>query len=472
MEIDHFGLKRNADHLSASIDDVLPDLGLTLSSLTGASEDSWSVLFPLNGVASPYTNDFSFGPYAQAQTNWPFEEQQRNTDFSQEFRVTSDQDRRFRYLVGASYLRTRLEYANSQLYYFGSEGLPTFANTIDPIYDSSTFGLFYGLDFDITPELTLDVEGRYQSERLTARDFNTSDVLYEVVYKDFVPRVSLEYKFMKNALAYFTWSKGVDPGQAVDPLASIPAQDQAQAIAEGAKTGVKPEFLYNYELGLKGRFLDDRLIFSGDVYYDIWLDKIVAQDILIVNPGAPPTYQSIFTNLGKVELPGVELEVTAKPVDSYVVNVSGAVAASSVKQGVCDACGLLTGSTSIQGNQLPNYSKYSGQASGEYTSNFPLLPGFKWYQRSEITYKSGQYEGEGDYAKSPSQTYVNFRLGLRSANINVEGFVTNAFNNKAYTSVLNDWNLSNPGETYGAYDSVYVGLPFLRTYGARVRYDF
>lgn len=472
MEIDHYGLKRDADHFSASIDDVLPDLGLTVSSLTGASEDSWSVLFPLNGVASNYPNVFTGGPYAQTDTNWPFEEQQRNTDFSQEFRVTSDQKQRFRYLVGASYLRTRLEYANSQLYYFGNGG-PTFANTIDPIYDSSTFGIFYGLNFDLVPDLlTLDVEGRYQSERLSAVDFTSSSTLYEVVYKDFVPRISLEYHFMPNALAYLTWSKGVDPGQAVDPLASIPAQDQAQAIADGAKTGVKPEFLYNYELGLKGRFLDDRLVFSGDVYYDIWIDKIVSQDILITNPNAPPTYQSIFTNFGKVTLPGVELEVTGKPIDSYVVNASGAIAASHVNQGVCDACALLTGSTSIRGNQLPNYSKYSAQANGEYTGAFPYLPSFKWYQRSEITYKSGQYEGEGDYAKSPAQTYVNFRLGLRSDQIKIEGFVTNAFNNKAYTSVLNDWNLSNPGETYGAYDSVYVGLPFLRTYGLQVRYDF
>jgi iron complex outermembrane receptor protein len=470
-EIDHYGLQRNSDHLSASIDYVIPSGGITLSSLTGSTDDYWSVLFPLNGIASrsvnPMTNGFFSGPDALANTNWPFGEQQRNSDFSQEFRVTSDQNQRFRWLVGATYLRTRLEYANSQLYYFGG-----YANTFDPIADSSTTGGFYGLAFDLTPDLTIEFDGRYQVDTLTSRVWQTHAIGYQVTYKDYTPRVSLEYKLSKDVLAYFTYSQGVNPGLAVDPLLAIPAADIPIAKAAGAIPGVKPEKLDNYELGLKGRFIDDRLILSGDVYYDIWADKITTQDLLIVNPGGPPTYQSIFTNLGKVDLPGIELEITAKPIDSYVVNASGAINASKVITGACSACLLLTGSSNINVNQLPNYSKYSAQVNGQYTHAFPFMTDYDWYQRTEVTYKSGQYEGEGDYAHSPSQTYVNFRLGLHSKQVRLEAFVTNAFNNKAYTSVLNDWNLSNTGETYGAYDSVYVGLPYLRTFGARISYDF
>jgi iron complex outermembrane receptor protein len=467
LEIDHYGLKRTADHVSLTVDDFVPSLGITLSSLTGDSEDVWSTIFPLNGIASPYPNLYSTGPYAQTNTNWPFGEEQRTRDFSQEFRVTSGQDSRFRWLVGASYLRTQIEFANSQDYYFGG-----YANTYNPIEYSSTYGVFYGLAFDLLPQVTIDFDGRYQSERLMAKAYLTDAIGYAATYHDYMPRVSLEYKISKDILAYFTYSVGVNPGVAEDPLLAIPPADVPQALAAGAKAGVKPETLYNYEAGLKGRFLDDRLILSGDVYYDIWSNKITAQDLLIVNPGGAPVYQSIFTNIGKVDLPGVELEVTAKPIDSFIFNLSGAVNDSHIVTGSCSACQLLTGSTNVSGNQLPNYSKFSGQASGEYSQAITFMPDFKWYERTEVTYKSGQFEGEGDYARSSAATNVNFRLGVRSGALNVEAFVTNAFNNKAYTSVLNDWNLSNAKEPYGAYDSVYVGLPFLRTYGARIRYDF
>lgn len=278
---------------------------------------------------------------------------------------------------------------------------------------------------------------------------------------------------MRDAMAYLTYSRGVNPGIATDPLLQLPTQaDVQRAIAAGATSSVKPEFVDNYEFGVKGRFLDNRLVVAADAYYDIWTDRIVSDDLLLVNPGGAPSYVTFYTNLGKVVLPGFEAEITAKPFTNFVVNASGAINASRIDAGQCPSCQLLTGSNNVSGNQLPNYSKYSAQAYGEYSRILAPIPRFHWYARSEVTYKSGQYESYGNYAKSQAVTDVNFRLGIRGGQISVEGFVTNAFNNKAYTSLLNQWNLSNPAETYGAYDAVYAGLPFLRTYGARIRYDF
>jgi iron complex outermembrane recepter protein len=467
--LDHWGLERHAYHSSSSIDYKIPSLGLTLSSLTGRTDDAFGTFFPLNGIASTIPNVFGTGPYAQPYTNWPFIVQSRNSDLSQEFRVASDQTQRLRWLMGTSYLWTSQRTGGASNYYFGGLTPPT----LQPPGQTTTYGVFYSLAFDVMPDLTLDLDGRYQSDRLVSRLVSSNAIGNEAEYHNFAPRVSLEYRFMKDAMAYFVYSRGINPGIATDPLLEFRTQaDVQRAIAAGATSSVKPEYVDNYELGVKGRFLDNRLAVAADVYYDIWTHKIVSDDLLLVNPGGAPSYVTFYTNLGKVVLPGIEVEITAKPFENYVVNASGAINASRIEAGQCPSCQLLTGSNNVNGNQLPNYSKYSAQAYGVYTQVIAPLPKFNWYERTEVTYESGQYESYGDYAKSPAATNVNFRLGIRGEQVSIEGFVTNAFNNKAYTSLLNQWNLSNPAETYAAYDAVYVGLPFLRTYGARVRYDF
>jgi iron complex outermembrane receptor protein len=476
--LSRWGLKRDAYHLSSNIDYTIPSLGITLSSLTGGTNDAWGTFFPLNGIASQVPNVFD-PANGEAYTDWPFIIEQRNEDFSQEFRVASDKDQRFRYTIGTSYLFTRAQTASQSNLFLGGVTPPS----IFQPDESTTWGAFFGLAFDLTSQLTLDFDARYQSDRVYELPL-PGESGFESVFHNFIPRVSLEYKPMPDVLAYFTYSKGVNPPPAVNGLAGLSGAELLSAESQGAKAAINPEYLDNYEIGLKGKFLDDRLVVSADAYYDIWTDKILSQDFTDMKADGEVDYLQLYSNLGKVVLPGFEVEITAKPIDSLVLNVSGAVNGSRIDSGECAECRDLRGATNgnVNGNQLPNYSKYSAQASGEYTQPFPLMPSFKWYQRTEVTYKSGQYVYYDNLAISPAQTNVNFRLGLNGdlhgQKVNVEAFVTNAFNNKAYTSLLNDWNLSNPGDVFGlfggnfGFDSVYVGLPYLRTYGLRVRYDF
>jgi iron complex outermembrane receptor protein len=468
--LDHWGLRRAAYHLSSNITYDVAALGVSLSSLTGATNDAFGTFFPLNGISSPIKNIYDKGPYAQPYTNWPFIVQARNTDFSQEFRLASAQSARFRWLLGASYLRAAQRIGSSSNYSFGG-GLA--APKHQPPGQTSTYGVFYGSTFDLTSRLTLGFDGRYESDRLVTRIASSGAIGNEAQYRNFLPRVSLGYKFTDEAMAYFVYSRGVNPGIASDPLLNFRnAADLQRGIAAGATSKVKPEFVDNYEIGTKGRFFAGRLILTADLYYAIWKDRIVSNDLLLVEPGGPPSYVTFYTNLGKVDLSGLEVELTGKPFKDFLLNASGAVNASRIIAGQCPACELLTGSNNVNGNQLPNYSKYSAQAYAEYARAISWLPQSQWYERTEVTYKSGMYESYGNYAKSPAATNINFRLGLRAEQLSIEGFVTNAFNNRAYTSLLQQWNLSSPTETLGAYDALYVGLPFLRTYGLRIRYEF
>lgn len=123
--LDHWGLERHAYHVASNVDYVIPSVGITLSSLTGRTDDAFGTFFPLNGIASTIPNIFGIGPYAQPYTNWPFVVQARNTDFSQEFRMASDQSWRLRWLIGTSYLWTTQRTGGSSDYYFGGLTPPT-----------------------------------------------------------------------------------------------------------------------------------------------------------------------------------------------------------------------------------------------------------------------------------------------------------------------------------------------------------
>ncbi|MEE4454187.1 TonB-dependent receptor [Novosphingobium resinovorum] len=462
--IDHFGMLRHTTNLSASVE---YDLGFaTINSLTGYNKDDWTVLYQLNGRASPYEAPITGFPY-QDYTDWPLGIQHKQRDFSQEFRLTSKQDQPLRWMIGGSYLWQRGDERFMQLYYFSGLSMDNSATN-----ESKTWGGFFSLAYDITDKLTINAEGRYQSDKLISRDGGTYEIGYQKTYKNFMPRVSLEYHPSTDTMLYATYSKGVNPGLGKDPLLSVPSDYVDDLLAMGVSHGVKPETLDNYEVGFKGKLFDGRLVFQGDVYYDIWKNKITESTVLIPRENSTPVFVSVFTNLGKVILKGIELQATAEPVDGLIVDLAGAIADSNIRSGDCSFCTTMTGDGDAKGNQLPNSSKYTAQGSVEYSAGFVPLPDFKWYGRAEFNYKSGMYESEGNYVKTQASKVFNFRAGLRSDRMSIEAFVTNAFNNKAYTSLLPDWELDNPSQTFAVYDTMYVGLPELRRVGVKIGYHF
>lgn len=465
--IDHFGMKRDSNHFSATVDYETSG-GVTLSSLTGVNRTSWTVLYNLNGRASPFPNVYTNGPLAQEYTDWPLMIQHEQKDFSQEFRVSSPQDGPFRWMFGGSYLWAKGYESYAQLYFFDPNSV---SSAFSSINENKTWGGFVGLSYDLSDQFTINFDGRYQSDDIISRT-QTGAIGYQKTYKNFLPRITAQYKPTRDMMFYATYSRGVNPGLGIDPLLSVPAEFVPDLEAQGVTHGVKPEILDNFEAGVKGSLFNNRLTLSADVYYDIWKDKIIEQTLLLQRPNDTPLFVSVFTNLGKVTLKGLEVDMTARPIDDLTLTLAGAINDSEIDRGFCGTCQTLSGSADVKGNRLPFTSKYSVDASGEYSHDIDALDGFRSYLRSEFTWKSGVYESEGNYAKSKAATNVNFRVGLRSDTINIEGFVTNAFNNKTYTSVQPNWDLSNPAENFGAYKTMYVGLPQLRTWGLRVGYNF
>jgi len=484
-----YGLRSRYYHAHLSVDWEASD-SLTLSSLTGYNDEIKSQISDLkvwyNGsIPSPFATATNGLP---TYFDYPYIVEFHQKDFSQELRASFDNKGPFRAILGVSYLNA--------FFQSGGGGTPraltgtqTFA-TVSGASRAKTYGAFFGLTYEATDKLSLSVDGRYQIDKIAAYArpggqtlisdafapagfYAEGETLASETYKNFMPRAIINYQFSPSTMAYASYSKGINPSVFNTVFLSRPASTQVEAARQGLQIETKPEKLDNYEVGLKGRALDNKLIYTLAAYYGTWKNQLNANQITIVNPltNVPDTFQA-QRNTGKVRVKGVEVELTAYPVARVMLNASGAINDTEILELSAPAVTLLTGITDFRGNQNPLTPKYTGSFSAQYSVPIPSLDEGEAFLRGDFAYKSGVYTNGANTTKTPDYKQVNLRAGLKTANVLFEGFVTNVFNDRAYNSAI-DYNLIDPSLAYlGVSSAVAVGLRELRTYGLRIRYSF
>ena len=456
-----YGLSRDAYHWNIVADYDIPSW-FTISTISAVDNQKWGELQDLDDVDSSQTpNPYLLfgGPYGQTYFNSPFLVESKYRNFSQELRLTSDQAQRFRWLVGINYQWSRVD---STL-----DGAGSFNYFVPnaPLSSNNTGG-FYGLAFDFTQQFTLNFEGRFErDEQATVGGIRGS-------YNNYTPRVIAQYKFTPDIMAYATFSEGVNPGAFNSFILSLdPASQATLANQYGAKVQVAPEKLKNYELGVKGRFLDNSLELSADVYHDVWTDQINVATVVFIEDGATKLTSADLNN-GRVNLNGLETKVLWRPLEHLQVDASGAINSTDIKQGPCVTCGLITGSTNVNGNELPNVSKYQAAVGVQYGGGITFVPNWDWFSRIDDRYKSGSYASADNLVRSPNLNFVNLRAGVTHEKLRLEAFVENLTNEGGATNLALFYNVANPFEGYAKPDALVAGLPELRTFGLRLNYKF
>jgi outer membrane receptor protein involved in Fe transport len=107
------------------------------------------------------------------------------------------------------------------------------------------------------------------------------------------PKLSLQYEFMDEALIYGLYSEGFRPG-GVNTTNFVGIKP--------ARTTFEPDRLQNFELGAKGRFLDQRLVVRAAAFYDVW------SNIQSDQYRPAPTGLAYTANVGDAHIRGLEAE--------------------------------------------------------------------------------------------------------------------------------------------------------------------
>lgn len=207
-----------------------------------------------------------------------------------------------------------------------------------------------------------------------------------------------------------------------------------------------PEIAYDYEVGLKSEWLDHRLRFNADVYYDK-VDQL-QESVIISQTG------TAVENAANATIDGAEVDLTAIPIPRLLLTASLAFTDPKYDSYI-DGLG-----NNLSWEKFQNQPKYVYSLSPQYSvpTDFGVLKAeLNWYWRSKadmfpVGAAPAQYRVQDAYGLLNGRVAVDFtRQGLEIA------FWARNITNKLYYSAVFDmtssfgYSVSVPGEprTYG-----------------------
>lgn len=232
-----------------------------------------------------------------------------STIWSQEFRFQSpNTDKKWRWLAGG-YFQARsldLDLFTEFTPLVAPLGFPVGLSRTNAEIDQRTYAVFGQVDYQPIEALTLTAGLRYErfSDRLDLSNTFDDPVLGTapsgLAVQDSVtegdvllPRFAVQYRVNPAVTLYGTIARGYKPGT------------QNYAASTLNNLIIRPESLWNYEVGVKTNWLNNRL--SANLAF-FWSDVDNYQILL-----SDPTGINNFITNGGVSTKGFELELSAKP---------------------------------------------------------------------------------------------------------------------------------------------------------------
>lgn len=217
-----------------------------------------------------------------------------STTKSQEFRLSSNGDGPFRYLVGALYSDYDLDGVSSV---YSVPAFPWGLLGLNSTYSQSSksWAIFANAAYTLD-RWEFEVEGRYfHDKRATASVSALGANAAEGSFNSFNPRVSVKYH-IGDGIIFANAAKGFRSGGFNQIQPNVPLT-------------FDPEKLWSYEAGFKQEFYDRRLLVEASVYYNKY-DNL--QAIFPIYDKNGIFIAQATTNQGKASGPGADLNVAFK----------------------------------------------------------------------------------------------------------------------------------------------------------------
>ena len=322
------------------------------------------------------------------------------------------------WMVGASYFKENFDFARTitsrrNTPSFGIRtALIGFPKEGTEVQTKST-SVFATLGYELSDALSMEANLRYSEDRkkltflqgamptgtgnaaldtfffnLLAGPFPTYNFISDSKFTNWSPSVTARYKFNPMLTGYASVGSGFRPG------AFNLSPTTIDTIPYGQETA------YNYEAGLKGNFLDGRLLASGAVFY------MRQKDLLLANTtslgGVDRTY---LTNVGTADTYGVEFEVTAKPTDWF--QISGSVGWLNPKFADAVANKGRPSQQDLSGKLIPYTRKWTANVYADVDR--PITDTLNLIASAALRYEYGGVLGDY-FVNDPYETMVKIDL--------------------------------------------------------------
>ncbi|GAB5486935.1 MAG: hypothetical protein Pars2KO_05050 [Parasphingorhabdus sp.] len=448
-----FGFDRQNLTLSGQFDFDITD-NITLSGLFGYSAEDTTLLS--DGDAVPVrTRFFASANDRQFRMN------------SQELRLSGSAFNDFiDWSIGAS--RFWQESRNAGGFLQFNNGALTPITMRDTIARErvETLGVFGSLAFNLSDDITATFEGRYQQDDIFDNPNEAMPTNNQAKFKNFLPRVILDFQATPDTLIYASYAKGNNPGGFNPDVIELSATDLAFLLTLDplAQTTFDEEELDSYEIGVKHGFANGR----GSVALTAFLMERAGQQFRtsVTDPqfGGTVTY---FLNRGETEIRGFEFEGTVKPADFLTFTASIGYVDAEFQVVADTVFENYFGTQDASGQKAARYPKWSGSFSVAYEDELPS--GLGIFARADTSYVGKRFSDISNLSFSNDGFITNLRAGVEPGNFRIEAFVKNLTNANVPTGVGRTSDFASL--FFGQY-SYRLGLRDRRQFGLRFSGEF
>ena len=481
---DRFGLERNAHELTAIVDYEFSN-GMSFQSIIARHEDEYASMSDVDGrrTAGLEGNFFGTCPNGSAAGGFlcsAYTYQMLTThleDFHAEARISSADDQRLRWMIGGAYSeREQLLMTFSRLVGFAPN--PSSITSVPLFnYEPETIAVFGSLSWDVTDQLTLNAELRYQEDEIS-EGRTTADRSFPMeelndTFKSLNPRFILQWKPSDGTMFFASYAEGSSPGVFNLGLIGLSPTELAQIRTQtGADTSVDEEDLTSYEIGVKSTLWNGRAQFALTGYYGDWESIQQPEVIAYTRDNGEPVFASAVTGGGDANIYGIEFEGTALLTEKLLLDGTFSWNKTEIKKLQSgDALALLgdRGALSGANNEFSRYPEYSGTASMTYTDQL-MSTNFDWFGRVDYIYRGSSWLSAANLAKTSDAHTVNLRAGVEHESWRFEVYGTNVFNERSFTQLFLLFDLSGLNGAFGRAPA--GALQPKSAYGARISYRF
>ncbi len=315
----------------------------------------------------------------------------------------------------------------------GVPGTVLFPNDVDEsdnrTYKETQVSAFGQIDLTLAPTWRLGLGGRVEhaAEHFDSVESgfyqigNISPYHQQGDATTFTPKITVSHDLSADETVYASAGQGFRLGGPTGPITFGPntvcAGDFQTINQTSQPTKFGADSLWTYELGSKGRFLDNRLSFSAAGFYTHW--KNIQQQIYL------PTCGYYFTeNVGDAEIYGGEVEASLQLTQHLRLNLNASSETATITKSI-NPIDVPTRSLLID---VPvGTATFAGIYSRDLTDRLKLVAraDYAWTGRSH-----GSYQSTNPNYYNPSYGVANANIALIRDGYEIALYAKNLFDDK------------------------------------------
>ena len=342
-------------------------------------------------------------------------------DYSQELRISSNDDTRWRWQAGVYYFSLRTDF-NQRILFSGPGGAPLSIQR--SVSHSTTWSAFTQTDYDLADRLMLSGGVRYDYD---IRKQNSITLTRRASFNNFSGDAAMTFALTPTTNIYASISRMFRPG----------------GFNDGGLPGFGEEKATVYEIGIKGMPTDwlhvTGAVFNNRIKNAQNLDLDLATGV------------EVTRNKGNAEILGFELRFVARPVGGLTIDLAGTWLDHKYENFRALRFGPA-GPTVIDfsGNDLQWVADYQAVAQADYRRpvmifGHPITASI----RLAANFSGPMAWDDFNSAFSKKRELVDLTLGLERGTWGAQFFVDNAFDEDYFTNFISGFRFPFAGSDLG-----------------------